>query len=312
MRPVIGLLLAIVSLSAAADSTGFTIGALRRDGVVIPFAAYDGKHWSARWPAPLKEPEVPINLRSVPSRWWGPQGELDTWQTWIDSRAGAPIHVLQPDVVEAHCVRQVGLRTDYRSAQPPAPPDVQPYPKDGLAISPTQSLEPIEIIEAAAPQLAGLAPVLREAFNREETSTAEHFHHPVDRKIRDAIAPEVEAVYAFGQAPRIYYVEAHRSYGMVETDGHWPFDNSPQCGMAYGTGWFARDEKGFRALDVSVRIVPCDKYGATYMLPFGAMHLGTRTFWIAQFSGWDHERYVVVDISGRAIEAVVNAWGGGC
>ena len=30
----------------------YSPGQLRRDGLVIPFAAFDGKHWSAPWPMP--------------------------------------------------------------------------------------------------------------------------------------------------------------------------------------------------------------------------------------------------------------------
>ncbi len=313
MRTVIGLVLLTAALAAAPDlSVPFSVGVLRRDGVVIPFATYDGKHWSPRWPPPDREPEIPINLRSVPSKWWGPAGPRDAWQTWIDSRPGATIRVLQPDVVDAHCVKQVGLRTDYRSSQPPAPPDEQPYPKDGLVVSPPQTIEPIEIVDPHAPQLAGLTIPLREAFDRAERVTAEHFRHPVTPKVREQIAPEIEAVYAFGQAPRVYYVESQRAYRLPPGVEQFPFDDSRDCGIAFGSGWFVRDEKGFRSLELSVRIVSCDKYGATYMLPFGAMHLGSRVYWIAQFSGWDHERYVVVDVGSKAVEAVVNAWGGGC
>ena len=64
MRTLAGLVLCAVAVSAA-DSPGFTIGALRRDGVVIPFAAYDGKNWTARWPAPVRDPEIPTQMRAV-------------------------------------------------------------------------------------------------------------------------------------------------------------------------------------------------------------------------------------------------------
>src|SRR5438067_2547962 len=305
MRAAALLSLLAVVAAAAAEPSGFTVGVLRRDGVVIPFATYDGKRWSPHWPPADRDPEIPINLRSVPSKWWGPAGPRDVWQPWIGNRTGSTIRVLQPDVVDAHCVKQVGLRTDYRSSQPQAPRDEQPYPKDGLVVSPQQTIEPIEVIDAKAPQLSDLAAVLQAAFDKAERVTAGGFHHPVPQDVRERTTPKIEAVYAFGQAPRIYYVEAIREYGFLTSYDHWPFDDAPTCGAAYGTGWFARDDKGFHPLDVSVRIVRCDRYGSTYMLPFGAMHLGGRVYWIAQFSGWDHERYVVVDVGSKAVEAVV-------
>jgi len=317
MRTAIGLMLLSAALFAAASSPSFTVAVVRRDGVIVPFANYDGKSWSTRWPDPVADPQIPINLSSVPSRWWGAAGPRVEWATWIDNRAGASIRVEQTDVVSAHCVRQVGLRTNYRSAIPPPPPDEQPYPKDGLAISPPQTIEAIESIDRRAPQLSGLNGILRDAFNRAENTTAQSFNHPVERKQREQSEPLIEAVYAFGQAPRTYYVEAVRTYELSNdrfsvSGGGFPFENSKTCGIAFGTGWFARDQSGFHAVDMAVRMVPCDRYGATYMLPFGAMPLGSHTYWIAQFSGWDHERYVVVDLQPKSVEAVINAWGGGC
>ena len=49
MRIAIGVVLRGGRLLAAADTANtepFSAGVLRRDGVIIPFAAYDGKRWS--------------------------------------------------------------------------------------------------------------------------------------------------------------------------------------------------------------------------------------------------------------------------
>jgi hypothetical protein len=37
-----------------------------------------------------------------------------------------------------------------------------------------------------------------------------------------------------------------------------------------------------------------------------------RTYWFAQFSGWDDERFVVLEIKPKSVVPVVNAWEGGC
>ena len=106
----------------------------------------------------------------------------------------------------------------------------------------------------------------------------------------------------FGERPRTYYIEASRTY---------PNDGA-SCRIAFATGWFVRDGDAVKWIDVAVDLLPCNKYGATYMLPFGAIRVGQRTFWVAQYSGWDHERYVVIELKKNAVEAVVSAWGGGC
>src|SRR5262245_37089433 len=116
-----------------AASRAFAVGVLRRDGIVVPFADFDGKRWHASWPEPKGRVDVPIHVRDVPSGWWGKAGPLDTWEVWVGADPPRMVHVRQPEWLDAHCFRQIGLRTDYRSAQPAPGPDVQPYPKDGLA-----------------------------------------------------------------------------------------------------------------------------------------------------------------------------------
>ena len=282
--------------------TAFTVGALRRDGIIIPFAVFDGRHWLSRWPAPERDRSIPINLNSIPSRWWGPPGPRDTWQAWTD-REPSVIHVRQPDEVDVHCTSQIGLRTDYRPAEPPPPWSEQPYPKDGLAVSPPQPIETIAILQPAAPELRPLGPVLKAAFDKAERQTASNDHFVFRQQVRESQPPEIEAAYAYGTLPRAVYIESSRTYRAL---------GGESCVIAFGTGWFARKGDAFTPLAMTVDLLQCDKYGATYLYPFGAMTLAGKTYWLAQFSGWDHERFVVLEIKPNEVVAVVNAWGGGC
>jgi hypothetical protein len=293
-----------VVLVAAADraSSSFVIGTLRRDGLILPFGAFDGKHWSAPWPLPQFDRAIPINLISVPKDWWGKAGVRETWQAWIGG-AAATLAVVQPDFAKVHCTRQIGLRTDYRAAEPPPPPDIQPYPKDGLAVSPPQPLAPITILESGATELLPVWPAMRDTFNRAERDTASRFNDPMSERTRERIDPQFEAAYAYGTDPRIYYFESSRTYRMI---------GNQDCTIAFGTGWIVKSGDTYKSFVAVVDLLPCTRYGATYMLPFGVMTLNGHTYWIAQFSGWDHERFAVIDIKPKEVEAVINVWGGGC
>jgi hypothetical protein len=284
----------------------FAVGVLRRDGFLIPVATFDGKRWRSNWPPPTQFGlEIPVSVSSVPNRWWGPTAPLEQWQAWTGAEPRA-IRVQQPDWVDVHCFRQIVLRTDYRSALPPAPVTEQPYPKDGLAVSPPRELGRIEIVPLTSTETNELMPAVWNAFNRAERETAEGARHPVKTKSREMIQPEIEAVYAFGSAPRSYYVEANRAYRNTSLP-------SQVCALAFGTGWFRRDGSGApKRLDMAVDLLQCDRYGATYMLPLGAIRIGERSFWIAQYSSWSHERFVVVEIKKDSVEAVISAFGGAC
>lgn len=291
----------------AADSPGgaFGVGVLRRDGVIVPFAAFDGKRWGNAWPLPALDLTVPIDLRGVPSKWWGPTRALESWQAWT---AGEPrtLRIAQPDWVNVHCVRQIGLRSDYLPPIAAPPRTEQPYPKDGLAVSPPRPVERIAVVPTTSEELRALMPALLEAFNHAERQVEDRYGHPMSRRAREGRVPDLEAVYAAGEHPRIYYVEATRRYR--ELGRRWD-----DCtAVAFGTGWFAREGEQVRSLDTAVDLLACNRSGASYMLPLGAMRVAGRLFWLAQFSGWDHERFVVVEIKPKTVEAVLSVWGGSC
>jgi hypothetical protein len=303
---MVALAVATVSLAAAdAPRDRFGVGILRRDGIIIPFAAFDGRNWSAHWPKPALDLTVPVSVASVPSRWWGPTGPLDSWQVTTLSEAKL-VRVVQPDWVDIHCARQIGLRTDYRASQLPPPPTEQPYPKDGIAIAPAHAIDRIDILPLAGEEARGLLPEVQKAFNEAERKTEERYGHPITRRAREGIEPTIEAAYGWGRTPRVYYVEATRSYREL---GQFIGDCA---GVGFGTGWFLGDASGIRPVTMKVDVLNCSRDSASYMLPLGVMRLNDRTFWLAQFSGFDHERYVVLEAKEHAVDVVINTWGGAC
>ena len=302
---IVALALGAAPGASDGSQSAFGVGVLRRDGIIIPFGAFDGKRWSNSWPQPAVELTIPIGLRGVPSKWWGPTSPLETWQVWRD---GEPqrVNVVQTDWVDVHCVRQIGLRSDYTPPAAPPPRTAQPYPKDGLAVSPPQPVERVAVVPADSADTRALIPAVREAFNRAERKIEDHYHHPMPRRSREGRDPDIEAVYAAGDQPRVYYVEAARRYRRL---GQRP----DECeAVAFGAGWFVRDGTDVRPLETVVDLLECNRAGAGYMLPFGVMRIAGKTFWLAQFSGWAHERFVVVEIKPKAVEAVLSVWGGSC
>ena len=298
---------ALVATIGAADapSTAFGVGVLRRDGVIIPFAAFDGKRWTSPWPPPQGDLTVPVTLSGVPSRWWGPTGMLEQWQA--TTTAGTrTMRVVQPDWVNVHCALDVALRTDYQPEKSAPPRAAQPYPKDGLAVSPPHAVEPIEIVSLASDEIRALLPVVHMSFNQAERRTEDQHGHPVARRGREGVQPAIEAVYAYGQNPRVFYVEARRPYREL---GQY----LGECAaFGFGTGWFVRDAAGIRELTMFVDLLDCGRQMGSYMLPLGVFRLNDRLYWLAQFSGWDHERYVVVEIKKKSVDVVINKWGGAC
>ncbi|HMF96993.1 MAG TPA: hypothetical protein VKE96_21990 [Vicinamibacterales bacterium] len=297
---------ALAVAGVLADSRdSFAVGVLRRDGIVLPFAVFDGKRWNAPWPGPTGDLTVPIDVRAVPKRWWGVGTILASWEVILTGGTRA-VRVLQPDWVDIACSRYVGLKTDYQPPETAPPRTVQPYPKEGLAVSPPHAVERVEIVSLASNEIRALMPVVQQSFNEAEREVESRFGHPITRRAREGIAPTLEAIYAYGDSPRIYYIEAIRPYRRLG-------QNVGDCAaIGSGTGWFVRDAAGVRSLTMVVDVLNCQREAASYMLPLGVLKLNDHLYWLAQFAGWGHERYVVLEVKKKVVEVVINKWGGGC
>jgi hypothetical protein len=301
-----GALVASVVSAAQPPTAVLTLAILRRDATLIPFATHDGKRWETNWPQPSQDVDIPINLRSVPSRWWGQAGPLEAWQVWAAGEAPRLVHVRQPDWLQTHCQKQVGLRTDYQPNQWPPSPDTQPYPKDGLAVSPPHPVAPIEALASDSAERQQLTGILQMAFAAREDEAMEDARNdgsPIraSKKELQAIPITIEAAYAFGTAHRVYWVEATREYKK---------DNA--CAVLFGEGWFVFDSGKPAGGAFAVVVVPCNREGLRYMLPLGVISLPRGQYWIAQWSGWDNEEFDVIDIDARPIAPVLAVRGGSC
>src|SRR5829696_942772 len=104
-------------LSAAPDQK-FSLAVLRRDGVMIPFAAYDGRSWSVPWPGAATA-ILPIALSDVPKAWWGPVGAAAPWTAWLPDNVKTPVKLLKPAHVPIFCGAHLAVATDYRGEPSP-------------------------------------------------------------------------------------------------------------------------------------------------------------------------------------------------
>ena len=121
---------------------------------------------------------------------------------------------------------------------------------------------------------------MQEAFNKAERATEEAWGHPVSRRAREGREPDFDAVYAFGDYPRIYYVEAIRRYRILG-------QTADDCeAVGFGTGWFMKEDYNVRSLQMTVDLLRCDRRGANYMLPLGTMRIpGTLPGWRSSPAG---------------------------
>ena len=276
-------------------SRAFTLGVLRRDGLVLPFAAFTGRRWITPWPAELAYLELPISLESIDPDWWG-RGLTPpkTMTLWADGKPRGDLSLGNPTFVNFRCARRIGLRTNYHAAEVPPPPTEQPYPKDGLVVAGAQQIDAIEGVPKDSVESREIAAAIAKEFNDEETyanGSFTNWRHPVSKSERAKVPIEIESLY---RAPMdaagwtAYYVEAVKKYppGKNEPDG---------CGLLTTARGFVRaGPKGERRVELGAQITYCDRYGLSYMLPLGLVRAGGGAYWIYQNAGYLSETYVIV------------------
>ncbi len=287
------------------DRGAFVIGVLRRDGMILPFASYDGRNWQARWPADTRYMELPITLESIDREWWGRAAPPQSMTLWADGKARGELKLTAPVMLRLACGPRLGLSTDYHPAEMPPPPTEQPFPKDGLVVSGSQTIAAIENVPADAPERKMVPQAIAEEFDKREDVASSQFtswRHPMKKQERRQIPIEVEALY---RAPMddegwtAYYVEAVRKYK--------PGPKDEGCGLVTSaSGWLRTGPNDKQDAELTAQLTYCDRYGATYMLPLGLVQVRSGTHWVYQIAGYEREAYLIAKPTRRTVERVLS------
>jgi hypothetical protein len=300
--------------SEAARSQQINLGVLRADGILVPFAAFDGGDWKTSWPADISGREVPVTLTSVPGEWWA-GAEPEQWKLFSgDDKPIATFKAITPAMIMIGQQRRLGLRTD-RSPEPPTPPPfVLPFPKSGLAVSGDVEVKSIPSVSRSGPGPGQLVQSIRRELNEAEERTVNgirtntSWKHPFDKTARVRVEPQIEAWYSTAlPEPGVFvsYIEAVKKYP--------PQPKDDGCGLeTFITGWVHQDEKQTRPRTaLKAAVMYCDRDTASYMLPLGQLQVRNRVHWIFQMSGRDHEWYAAAEVTRTRIRVVAEYFAGG-
>jgi hypothetical protein len=317
LRLTVALVLAAFAALAAtglraAERQKFTLGALRRDGVMIPFASFDGRSWGLHWPDSDTVAPLPISRDDIPKKWWGPQGPEAPWTAWLIPGGETRTLTLQKPVhAKVFCSGHPAIGTDYRGG----PFDLREptVPKDGLAIG--GDIKPQEIVQVSvfAPEAKRVIEVITEAFNLQEKIAAEHFtswSHPYWTEERKRYPIELEAFYRTTDTTtrgtwKTTYVEAVRRFP--------PRPSDQGCGLiTFVNGWITEQDGKKPIISLAARVTYCDRAEVAFMLPFGRLLVDNDIYWVYQMSSWRSEVYTVARARADGVRPVVMVVGGVC
>ncbi len=307
--PVAALVLAAVLPIDGQSRQAFGLGVLRRDGALIPFCSYNGRSWTADWPA--TSDVLPIGLGDVPKRWWGAPGPMTRWTAWLLDGTSRPLELKRPEQVQVFCGTHLGVKTDYAGGgTDPRDPTIA---KDGVAIAGDARLLPITPVSLYSEDARKIAAAITDDFNKEEKVAISHFmawSHPFDEASRKDYPIELESFYrAHETTPSgdwvTNYVEAVRRFPAQ------PGDND--CGLiTFVRGWVLERDGHKPVIDVGARITYCDRADVSFMQPFGRLLIDREPYWVYQISSWRDELYGVSRVKPEEVRPVMAVAGGGC
>jgi hypothetical protein len=311
----LGAALLLAALAAAgargAERQRFSLAALRRDGVIIPFASFDGRGWSLHWPDSDVAVALPISLADIPKKWWGPQGPDTPWTAWLPGGERRPLTLGKPVHARVFCSGHPAIATDYRGG----PIDLREptVAKDGLAVAGDATFQDIVSVSVHAPDAKRVIALIGDEFNKQEKLAAEHFirwTHPFTPEERKRYPIELEAFYrSIDTTSRgtwhTTYVEAVRRFP--------PRGGDRKCGLiTFVRGWITEPQGKDPVINIGARVTYCDRADVSFMLPFGRTVLDHEAYWIYQISSWRDELYTVSRVRPDGVRPVVAVAGGGC
>lgn len=296
-------------LARSAAVPSFSLGVLRRDGVVIPIVSFGSGGWINRWPAPGRRVDIPISVEDSPRGWWRDRRPIADWTAWPLGGESRPIRVTSLTNLVVECEPQVALKTDYRSANRPESPKIQPYPKDGLATSGEVRIEAVRLLDVSSPEWTAIAGTVGAKLTAAEPGAFKEaqLKRPVPDAVRSGTPFTLEVLYATpGVAPgtSVLYFEGIKRYPGKET--------VPRGLMTYAVGFAMLGFKGSPDVLVSATLTDARRQGLVYTMPLGSFRMGDRLFWIVQRSAWGYERFDVVEIRGEEILTIFKTPGGVC
>ena len=299
----------------------FSLGVLRRDGVMIPFAAFNGREWTVPWPGADTSVPLPISLADIPKRWWGSIGPDVRWRAWLGDGTTKPLTLLKPVHVPIFCGGHLAIATDYRGE--PMPERQPTVPKDAIATAGDVTLLPITNVSVNSPDATRLIAAITDRFNGEETLAALNFRswqHPYGADARSRTPIALEAFYRASETGpdgdfRTSYIEAVRKYPALEQD--------QGCGLVtFVRGWVTEFRDRKPVINLGARVTYCDRADVSFIHPFGRVRIprgsGRRSgtaadvYWVYQTSSWRDEFYSVAQVRAEAVRPVLVVAGGGC
>ncbi|MBN1627373.1 MAG: hypothetical protein JW944_12700 [Deltaproteobacteria bacterium] len=292
------------------------IGVADSNGIILPFAVYDGERWTAPWPE--EDYDVYETMEDIPKSWYSPLENIPKkWNIIYQDNQTGTIEMSKQALVSSWCSQRwvlVGVAT--RKVHRGNKGDIYDISNsEGLFLATTgnQTESGMKVPDKQSNEYSEIYKLVDASINASEGIG----NHPVQESERGAAQTELTTIVrneTHQEGCAIYYVEARKEYP-DESSKPWPEGLTVFTAVSYLNGWILRDgnnKLSFIKQDFEI-------YHRTWLMytppddPLGILTLNGRSYWIIRdWTSYESERWVIFDVSPSDVKQALEVYGGGC
>lgn len=258
-----------------------TVGLLRSDGVVLPFAHWGGLQW-----ATLPREELP-----------SPALHIDRWYLSVSGggfralKAGSIVRFVDGD----NFYEEWGQLTDF------APRQFEtrsfPRPRIGLVLSRPERVVHLQAVRRGDPVARRLIALVRAELDRQDSATTRRMSGNTLSAAERARLPmrmvTLEASTTRVRGERVYFYVAERQY--------------PGCESGGLEGLALESNGAVRLVGPRFDLGDCEGKGRTQLRLYGILLLAGGVFLIGETSEWEASTRVVLELTASGVRGIVPA-----
>ena len=305
-------------LAQTSRNDTFTVGILRQDGLIAPFAQYANRKWTN--PCHSRQPgdqtDEPDTIADLPKPWFQflvkPSSE---WYLPSPSGELATIRTSSAVQVCSHCQQVWGLLSDYPN---PRQPEKNACVRNvGVVLSEKKQARAMEEITNASPDWKQMLTFLGPEFERaEKTGISQMVSHqyraqlpPAEERARIPLSIlNLCRTQLANDGRLLFYFEASKEYPKPRESNDAGCNN-----ISLLSGWAIRTAQGkLTLLDSQYSPTDCDMKEGGLTLPFAILLLDGKTFVIVEEDGYEGESYIILEIQKTRVRHVLETYAGSC
>ncbi|MHB9028998.1 MAG: hypothetical protein ACYC9O_09530 [Candidatus Latescibacterota bacterium] len=316
------VLMVILMFSPAlpAEETAFLAGVLRSDGVIVPFACYDGFRWDTPWPEADAAADTSLHdLNALPKAWFAPLSAVPReWFVRTASGGFRAVEAVRAVTVQSRCSSVMGLESSYFAGNTARPADRQPgavptrqtdpgVSKGGVALSRNIQTRTVASVGKESAEWRTLFAAIRNEFAKAEEKRG----HPLPKETREREELVMLSLHRGVPEPDgsvVCRFEAARNYVASAL-----LPGTSPAGCARFSGWIRLDRTGSPSfLEEEFTL---ERFAAPLepaLIPLGIISIGGKSFWVAEERIRGGESYCILEAGRTGLNTVARAFGGGC